>query len=72
MTFVEELPVFGVLNGLLGVGFFGAVASMVVRFRDDREAVGVELTGNAIRPLGSRSTSAATTPVGTKAQNNPT
>jgi hypothetical protein len=30
LTFVEELPVFGVLN-VLGVGFFGAVASVVLR-----------------------------------------
>jgi len=33
LAFVEDLPVFGVLNVLLGVGFFGAVASVVVRFR---------------------------------------
>jgi len=30
LTFVEDLSVVGVLNVLLGVGFFGAVASVVV------------------------------------------
>jgi hypothetical protein len=30
---VENLPIFGVLNGLLFVGIIGAVASVVVRFR---------------------------------------
>jgi hypothetical protein len=33
LAFVEDLPVFGVLNVLLSVGFFGVVASVVVRFR---------------------------------------
>jgi hypothetical protein len=33
---VEELPVFGVLTALFGVGFFGAIASVVVRFRRSR------------------------------------
>jgi hypothetical protein len=36
LAFVEDLPVFGVLNVLLGVGFFGAVASVAVRFRRSR------------------------------------
>ncbi|MDP8947350.1 MAG: hypothetical protein M3N09_04520 [Actinomycetota bacterium] len=33
---VEDLPVFGVLTGLLFVGIIGAVASVVVRFRRSR------------------------------------
>jgi len=33
LSFVEDLPVFAVLNGLLGVGIVGAVASVVVRYR---------------------------------------
>jgi hypothetical protein len=36
LTSVEDLPVYGVLNGLLGVGIVGAVASVVVRFRRSR------------------------------------
>ncbi len=33
---VEDLPVFGVLGALFAVGLFGAVASVVVRFRRSR------------------------------------
>jgi hypothetical protein len=33
---VEELPVFGPLSALLGIGVIGAVASVVVRFRRSR------------------------------------
>jgi hypothetical protein len=33
---VEDLPIFGVLNGLLLVGVVGAAASVVVRFRSSR------------------------------------
>jgi hypothetical protein len=33
---VEDLPVFGVLTGLLFVGIIGAIASVVVRFRRSR------------------------------------
>jgi hypothetical protein len=33
LAFVEDLPIFGALAALFGVGFFGAVASVVVRFR---------------------------------------
>ncbi len=33
---VEELPVFGALGVLLGIGLLGAVASVVVRFRRSR------------------------------------
>jgi hypothetical protein len=33
---VEELPVFGVLGGLFGIGVLGAVAAVVVRFRRSR------------------------------------
>jgi hypothetical protein len=36
LAFVEDLPIFGVLNVLIGVGFFGALASVVVRFRRSR------------------------------------
>jgi hypothetical protein len=36
LAFVEDLPVFGVLNGLLIVGILGGVASVVVRFRRSR------------------------------------
>jgi hypothetical protein len=36
LGFVEDLPVFGVLTGLLFVGVVGAVASVVVRFRRSR------------------------------------
>jgi hypothetical protein len=36
LSFVEDLPVFGVLNALLIVGLVGAVASVVVRFRRSR------------------------------------
>jgi hypothetical protein len=36
LAFVEDLPVFGVLNVLLGVGIVGGVASVVVRFRRSR------------------------------------
>jgi hypothetical protein len=36
LAFVEDLPVFGVLNGLVFVGIVGAVASVVVRFRRSR------------------------------------
>jgi len=36
LGYVEELPVFGVLTGLLFVGIVGAVASVVVRFRRSR------------------------------------
>jgi hypothetical protein len=33
LAVVEDLPVFGVLTGLLLAGIVGAVASVVVRFR---------------------------------------
>jgi hypothetical protein len=33
---VESLPVFGVLGSLLGIGFFGAVVAVVIRFRRAR------------------------------------
>ncbi|MDQ3862817.1 MAG: hypothetical protein M3317_04840, partial [Actinomycetota bacterium] len=33
---VEELPIFGVLNGILIIGVIGAAASVVVRFRRSR------------------------------------
>ena len=33
LSFVEDLPMFVVLDGLLGVGIVGAVASVVVRYR---------------------------------------
>jgi hypothetical protein len=36
LAFVEDLPVFGVLSGLLFVSIIGAVASVVVRFRRSR------------------------------------
>jgi hypothetical protein len=36
LAFVEDLPVFGVLDGLLGVGIIGAAASVVVRYRRSR------------------------------------
>jgi hypothetical protein len=36
LAFVEDLPVFDVLTGILLVGIFGAVASVVVRFRRSR------------------------------------
>jgi hypothetical protein len=36
LAYVEDLPVFGVLTGLWGVGAVGAVASVVVRFRRSR------------------------------------
>jgi hypothetical protein len=36
LAFVEDLPVFGVLNVLLVVGIVGGVASVVVRFRRSR------------------------------------
>jgi hypothetical protein len=36
LAYVEDLPVFGVLNVLLGVGIVGGVASVVVRFRRSR------------------------------------
>jgi cytochrome b subunit of formate dehydrogenase len=36
LAFVEDLPVFGVLTALFGVGLVGAVASVVVRFRRSR------------------------------------
>jgi hypothetical protein len=36
LGFVEDLPIFGVLNGLLLVGVVGAAASVVVRFRSSR------------------------------------
>jgi hypothetical protein len=36
LGFVEDLPIFGVLNGLLLVGVLGAAASVVVRFRSSR------------------------------------
>jgi signal transduction histidine kinase len=36
LAHVEELPVFGVLGVLLGIGVFGAVAAVVVRFRRSR------------------------------------
>jgi hypothetical protein len=38
LAFAEDLPVFGLLNGLLIVGLVGAVASVVVRFRRSRGA----------------------------------
>jgi hypothetical protein len=37
LGFVEDLPIFGVLDGLLFVGIAGAAASVVVRFRRSRE-----------------------------------
>jgi hypothetical protein len=36
LGFVEDLPVFGLINGLLIVGLVGAAASVVVRFRRSR------------------------------------
>src|SRR5215218_9235728 len=36
LAFVEDLPIFGVLNGLLVVGIVGAAASVVVRFHRSR------------------------------------
>jgi hypothetical protein len=36
LGFVEDLPMFVVLNGLLGVGIVGAVASVVVKYRRSR------------------------------------
>jgi hypothetical protein len=36
LAFVEELPIFGVLTALFGVGLVGGVASVVVRFRRSR------------------------------------
>jgi hypothetical protein len=36
LAFVEDLPVFGLLTVLFGVGLVGAVASVVVRFRRSR------------------------------------
>jgi hypothetical protein len=36
LGYVEDLPVFGVLSGLLFAGVIGAVASVVVRFRRSR------------------------------------
>jgi uncharacterized membrane protein len=36
LAFVEDLPVFGLLTALVGVGIIGAVASVVVRFRRSR------------------------------------
>jgi hypothetical protein len=36
LGFVEDLPIFGVLDGLLFVGIVGAAASVVVRFRRSR------------------------------------
>jgi hypothetical protein len=36
LGFVEDLPIFGVLDGLLFVGIAGAAASVVVRFRRSR------------------------------------
>jgi hypothetical protein len=36
LAYVEDLPVFGVLGGLLFVGVIGTVASVVVRFRRSR------------------------------------
>jgi hypothetical protein len=36
LAYVEDLPIFGVLGGLLFVGVIGAVASVVVRFRRSR------------------------------------
>ena len=36
LGFVEDLPMFVVLDGLLGVGIVGAVASVVVRYRSSR------------------------------------
>jgi hypothetical protein len=36
MAFVEELPIFGLLTALFGVGLVGGVASVVVRFRRSR------------------------------------
>jgi hypothetical protein len=36
LGFIEDLPIFGVLNGLLLVGVVGAGASVVVRFRRSR------------------------------------
>jgi hypothetical protein len=38
LVYVEDLPVFGVLGGLLFIGVIGAVASVVVRFRRSRGA----------------------------------
>jgi hypothetical protein len=38
LAYVEDLPVFGVLGGLLFIGVIGAVASVVVRFRRSRGA----------------------------------
>jgi hypothetical protein len=38
LAYVEDLPVFGVLGGLLFVGVIGAVASVVERFRRSRGA----------------------------------
>ena len=38
LAFAEDLPVFGLLNGLLIVGLVGAAASVVVRFRRSRGA----------------------------------
>lgn len=36
LAHVEDLPVFGVLGGLLGIGALGAVAAVMVRFRRSR------------------------------------
>src|SRR3712207_4701733 len=36
LGYVEDLPVFGVLTGILFVGIIGAVASVVLRFRRSR------------------------------------
>jgi hypothetical protein len=36
LGYIEDLPVFGLLTALFGVGFFGAVGSVVVRFRRSR------------------------------------
>jgi hypothetical protein len=36
LAFVEDLPIFGLLSALFGVGLVGAVGSVVVRFRRSR------------------------------------
>ena len=36
LAFVEDLPIFGLLSALFGVGLLGGVASVVVRFRRSR------------------------------------
>jgi hypothetical protein len=38
LAFVEDLPIFGLLSALFGVGLVGAVGSVVVRFRRSRGA----------------------------------